>query len=148
MWIDKFFQMTKEIKRHSKGYFFIKYTVINIINNIINCLLHWNYFYIIPRTYIIPIKQIFSASVGFNVQVIFWLWRHLATLFTLNSDKSFLRGRHNVIWQHLLLKIAMTYLLYWLRVRTLIINTDNILPRACLGKYPSPPTPTCQSNFV
>ena len=44
------------------------------------------------------------------------------------------------IWQHLLLKIAMTHPLFNLRVRTLTINSGDLpFPSTCSGKYPLAP---------
>ena len=47
--------------------------------------------------------------------------------------------KHDVIWQHLLLKIAMTHPLSNLRVRTLNINSGDVpAPQTCLGTYQPP----------
>ena len=61
----------------------------------------------------------------------------IGNTFPVKNDESDLRLQYDVIWQHLLLKIAMTHPLSNLRVRTLTTNIGEVPPpQTCSGTYP------------
>ena len=60
----------------------------------------------------------------------------IGNTFSVNNDESDLRGRYDVIWQNLLLKIAMTHPLSNLKVRTLTINSGDVPPSNMFGHVP------------
>ena len=60
------------------------------------------------------------------------IWQH----FPVNNNESYLRGREDVIWQHQLLKIAMTHPFSGLRVRTVTINSNDVPPSNMFGHVP------------
>ena len=86
---------------------------------------------------LVDIKSIWNLLVvkegGFWHKVTFGFWRHLETL-------SWLRERDLCTFGNTLLKIAMTHPLSGLRVWTLTKYSDDIYPKACLGR--TPPTTT------
>ena len=62
----------------------------------------------------------------------------IGNTFPVNNDKSYSRGRDDVIWQHMLLKIAMTNSLSNLKVRTLTINSGDVPPTSNMFRHVPP----------